>query len=141
MRVSLLSAALICLTLAGCASRRAMERDYYITGQTLEIAEEHALTNLGSDEKATKGTRLMVFRVAEEETHPATGRLSRVRLEPVGLLEVKEATRFRSVAAILEGSGEIETGLYVRLAPPDGLPESWWETASEWWLSFSHRRR
>lgn len=140
MRVSLLSAALICLTLAGCASRRAMESPYYVTGQTLEIAEGHALINLGFEEKAAKGTRLMVFRVAEEETHPATGRLSRVRLEPVGILEVKESTRFHSVAAILEGAEEIEPGLYVRLAPPDGLPESWWETASDWWFSFPYRR-
>ncbi len=140
MRVSL-TAALICLALAGCASRRAMESPYYITGKTLEIAEGYALIDLGTDEKAEKGTRLMAFRVAEEETHPATGRLSRVRLEPVGLLEVEEATRFRSIAAILEGSEEIAPGLYVRLAPPDGLPESWWETAAEWWLSFPQRRR
>lgn len=139
-RVSL-TAALICLALAGCASRRAMERAYYITGQTIEVAEGHALIDLGADEKAKKGTRLMAFRVAEEETHPATGRLSRVRLEPVGLLEVSQSSRFRSIAAILEGSEAIAPGLYVRLAPPDGLPESWWETASEWWLSFTHRRR
>lgn len=141
MRVSLWTAGLACLLLAGCAAQRAMERAYYITGQTLEVAEGHALISLGSNEKAAKGTRLMAFRVAEEETHPATGRLSRVRLEPVALLEVAEATRFRSIAAILEGGDAVAPGLYVRLAPEGGLPESWWETASEWWLSFSHRRR
>ena len=73
MRVSLLSAGLLCLALAGCASPRAMERAYYITGQTLEVAEGHALIDLGSDEKAAKGTRLMAFRVAGGGDAPCDG--------------------------------------------------------------------
>ena len=128
--------ALFVLGCAGCGTHSSLDRSGLVTGQALDVAKGFALVDFGRRDGVYKGSRLMAIRVAEEEMHEATGRLMRVRLERVGLLEVAESFGFRSIAEILDGSSELESGVYIRLAPPGDLPESWWEPASVWWISF-----